>query len=270
MLSTRAWTTMIAPGVDMPWVSLGTCCGSDPRVGVAPWLAAATLQPIAGIDTALDYNDQGAIATELAAASTPRAKVFLTTKIPGAAHLNGDPKIDCPSLDYRACAVHAVKTDLAQLKMAAADLVLLHDPGLANGTAVTAALWQGMQDMLAAGLARSIGVSNFNSMQVCFVTALACAWRVHGACMACACVRRGVRRGVRRAALCVGVAVQLAVGQPACDARCSVLAASQRTGFEIAMSMMAATRVAASISAELSTTKRNSSRMLEKPGARIL
>ena len=177
---------MIAPGVDMPWVSLGTCCGSDPRVGVAPWLAAATLQPIAGIDTALDYNDQGAIATELAAASTPRAKVFLTTKIPGAAHLNGDPKIDCPSLDYRACAVHAVKTDLAQLKMAAADLVLLHDPGLANGTAVTAALWQGMQDMLAAGLARSIGVSNFNSMQVCFVTALACAWRVHGACMACA------------------------------------------------------------------------------------
>ena len=136
MPAARAWTTTIAPGVAMPWVSLGTCCGSDPevsdaprlglglslartrypevsvapwrayhvrgvcvalarrvhgvcvacvrgvcmkcachlqhasalrlcpKVGVAPWLAAATSlgQPVAGIDTAFDYNDQGAIA----------------------------------------------------------------------------------------------------------------------------------------------------------------------------------------------------------------
>ena len=166
--SARAWTTTIAPGVEMPWVSLGTCCGSDPGVGVAPWLVAATSlgQPVAGIDTAFDYDDQGAIAAELAATSTPRARVFITTKIPGAAHLHGDPRISCPSRDFRACAVRAVRTDLAQLRVAAADLVLLHDPGLANGTAVSAALWQGMQDALAAGLARSIGVSNFNATQL--------------------------------------------------------------------------------------------------------
>ena len=166
--SARAWTTTIAPGVEMPWVSLGTCCGSDPEVGVAPWLVAATSlgQPVAGIDTAFDYDDQGAIAAELAATSTPRARVFITTKIPGAAHLHGDPQISCPSRDFRACAVRAVRTDLAQLRVAAADLVLLHDPGLANGTAVSAALWQGMQDALAAGLARSIGVSNFNATQL--------------------------------------------------------------------------------------------------------
>jgi hypothetical protein len=42
--------------------------------------------------------------------------------------------------------VRAVRTDLAQLRVAAADLIFLHDPGLVNGTAVTAALWQGMQD----------------------------------------------------------------------------------------------------------------------------
>ena len=46
-----------------------------------------------------------------------------------------------------------MRTDLAQLRVAAADLIFLHDPGLVNGTAVTAALWQGMQDALAAGLA---------------------------------------------------------------------------------------------------------------------
>ena len=165
----RGWTTTIAPGVEMPWVSLGTCCGSDPGVGVTPWLAASTStfsQPVAGIDTAFDYNDQGVIAARLAAGPTPRASVFLTTKIPGAAFLNGDPKIVCPSRDFRACALKAVKTDLAQLKMDSADLVLIHDPGLANGTAISAALWQGMQDALKLGLTRSIGVSNFNSTQL--------------------------------------------------------------------------------------------------------
>lgn len=163
----RGWTTTIAPGVDMPWVSLGTCCGSDPAVGVVPWLAASTSsfkQPVAGIDTAYDYNDQDVIAAKLTA--TPRESVFLTTKIPGAAFLNGDPKIVCPSRDFRACALRAVKTDLSQLKMDAADLILIHDPGLANGTAVSAALWQGMQDALKLGLTRSIGVSNFNGTQL--------------------------------------------------------------------------------------------------------
>ena len=31
-------TVVIAPGVTMPSVSLGTCCGSDPKVGLLPWL----------------------------------------------------------------------------------------------------------------------------------------------------------------------------------------------------------------------------------------
>ena len=168
--SARGWTTTIAPSVEMPWVSLGTCCGSDPGVGVAPWLEASTLsfgQPVAGIDTAFDYNDQDVIATQLASTATPRSKVFLTTKIPGASTVPGDdPRIVCPSKDFRTCALRAVKTDLAQLKMDSADLILVHDPGLANGTAITAAIWQGMQDAQAQGLTRAIGVSNFNSTQL--------------------------------------------------------------------------------------------------------
>ena len=94
----RGWTATIAPGVEMPWVSLGTCCGSDPNVGVSPWIAASSTlfgQPLTGIDTAFDYNDQPAIANQLAAAGAAgaRARVFITTKIPGAAFLNQDPKI---------------------------------------------------------------------------------------------------------------------------------------------------------------------------------
>ena len=153
----------------MPWVSLGTCCGSDPAVGVSPWLAASTKafgQPVAGIDTAYDYNDQAVIAKQLLALQTRREDVFITTKIPGAAHLNGDPKIMCPSKDYRACALRAVRTDLAQLQISTADLILVHDPGLANETGTSAAIWQGMQDALQLGLTRSVGVSNFNSTQL--------------------------------------------------------------------------------------------------------
>ena len=67
-----------------------------------------------------------------------------------------------------ACALRAVRVDLAQLKMDAADLVLLHDPGLSvdGGAATSAALWQGAQDALRLGLTRSIGVSNFDATQV--------------------------------------------------------------------------------------------------------
>jgi hypothetical protein len=36
----------------MPKISLGTCCGSDPKVGLTPWLAACG-SDVCGIDTAV-------------------------------------------------------------------------------------------------------------------------------------------------------------------------------------------------------------------------
>jgi diketogulonate reductase-like aldo/keto reductase len=168
-MSPRPHTTEIAPNVRMPYVALGTCCGSDPNLGLPAWInASSALFPntTLAIDTAYDYDDQADIAIQLRRTKTPRRNVFITTKIPGAAFLNKDPKIVCPSRDFRACALRAVKTDLAQLDVSAVDLLLLHDPGLANETATTAALWQGLQDALRAGLTRSIGVSNFNSTQL--------------------------------------------------------------------------------------------------------
>ena len=50
-------TIEIAPEVYMPLISLGTCIessGSDPAVGLAPWLDAGGV----GIDTARGYGDQ--------------------------------------------------------------------------------------------------------------------------------------------------------------------------------------------------------------------
>ena len=45
-------TVEIAPGVHMPALSLGTCCGSEPGVGLLPWLAAGGR----GIDTGISLR----------------------------------------------------------------------------------------------------------------------------------------------------------------------------------------------------------------------
>ena len=49
-------TVEIAPGVFMPKLNLGTCCGSGPAVGMPAWFHAGG----AGIDTAFDYLDEPA------------------------------------------------------------------------------------------------------------------------------------------------------------------------------------------------------------------
>ena len=43
-----------SPLLAMPSVNLGTCCGSEPSVGLPAWLAAGGV----GIDTAYEYYDQ--------------------------------------------------------------------------------------------------------------------------------------------------------------------------------------------------------------------
>lgn len=156
----------IAPGVIMPTMSLGTCCGSDPSIGVAPWLAAGGI----GIDTANDYRDQPAIATALKATGTAREKIFLTTKVPAgvAALPSGHAELDC-SLDPQR-AVQVLEDNLRQLEMTHVDLVLLHGPCELQGShavvdpaQANAAQWHGLQLALARGLTKAIGVSNYNA-----------------------------------------------------------------------------------------------------------
>lgn len=155
-------TFEIAPGVEMPSMNLGTCCGSDPTLGVGPWLAAGGV----GIDTAWDYNDQPQIAAQLKATGAKRSDLFLTTKVPAGL---GDPG-DC-SLDPEASFLK-VADDLKQLQVSYVDLVVLHapcelmlhlevDPAEAN-----AAMWAGLEKALKMGMTRAIGVSNYNKAQL--------------------------------------------------------------------------------------------------------
>ena len=90
-------TLEIAPGVNMPRVSVGTCCGSD-TTGVPAWLDAGGT----GIDTAYDYGKTcpGGKQTDLAKildsrSGLKRGDIFLTTKIP--AGLGVTPKVRAPT-----------------------------------------------------------------------------------------------------------------------------------------------------------------------------
>lgn len=146
----------IAPGVVMPSVNLGTCCGSDPKQGLQGWLDAGGR----GIDTAWDYHDQTDIAVILKNnPSITRKELFITTKVPaGFGNLT-----DC-SIEHGAdTSYNYVKTNLEQLQVDYVDLVLLHAPCALGGDKANNALWEGLQRAKQENLTRSIGVSNYNS-----------------------------------------------------------------------------------------------------------
>jgi 2,5-diketo-D-gluconate reductase A len=149
----------IAPGVSMPRINLGTCCGSEATHSFPSWYAAGGR----GVDTALDYGKEvpGGTEAELRAAidktGARRENLFITTKVrAGLDPLHLGRLCIGLDADY---ALKAVRADLAQLKVSQVDLVLLHAPCKSDAT--NAKLWQGMEQALALNLTRAIGVSNF-------------------------------------------------------------------------------------------------------------
>merc|ERR1711862_645467 len=105
------------------------------------WLA----QGFVGVDTALVYNDQEDIAKAIAESGIAREDLFITSKIPGCA-----------------AAASGVDSDLKQLNTDYIDLMLIHSPiGLSCPNT-----WKILEDYVAQGKLKSIGVSNFNAKQM--------------------------------------------------------------------------------------------------------
>jgi len=98
-----------------------------------------------GIDTALIYNDQADIAKAIAESGIAREDLFITSKIPGC--FNGASSVD---------------SDLKQLDTDYIDLMLIHSP-LGVSCPNT---WKVLEDYVAQGKLKSIGVSNFNAKQM--------------------------------------------------------------------------------------------------------
>merc|ERR1712070_392904 len=126
-------------------VNIGTwLAGSrteDPHEITKNWLA----QGFRGIDTALIYNDQKDIAAAIEESDVPREDIIITSKIPGCG-----------------AAASSVDSDLKQLNVDYIDLMLIHSPiGLSCPNT-----WKVLEDYVAQGKLKSIGVSNFNVKQM--------------------------------------------------------------------------------------------------------
>lgn len=159
-------------GTSMPSVNLGTCCGSDPKVGLKPWLTEAKpvmgSDPI-GIDTAWDYHDQTDIGAILKSEKIERSSIYVTTKIPtgfgNATDCTADPSV----------VMRYMKENLDELGLDHVDLALLHHPCTKGSRAnpsgkdepkIDGALWKGLLQAQKAGMVKSIGISNYKAADI--------------------------------------------------------------------------------------------------------
>ncbi len=131
-------------GYQMPAVGLGTFQVRGGQ-GVNQILAAIR-DGYRSLDTATNYDNEGAVGEAIRQSGLPRSAFFVTSKLPGKYHRYAD-------------ATTAIQESLYRMGLDYFDLFLIHWPLPKRDHYVEA--WQAMIDARARGLIRSIGVSNF-------------------------------------------------------------------------------------------------------------
>ncbi|WP_203640237.1 aldo/keto reductase [Levilactobacillus andaensis] len=131
-------------GFQMPALGLGTFQVRGGQ-GVNQILAAIK-DGYRSLDTATNYDNEGAVGEAIRRSGIPRAAFFVTSKLPGKYHRYAD-------------ATMAIQESLYRMGLDYFDLFLIHWPLPKRDLYVQA--WQAMVDAKRRGLIRSIGVSNF-------------------------------------------------------------------------------------------------------------
>lgn len=133
-------------GRPIPQFGLGTW--QTPSAQVRTSVAAALDVGYRAIDTASAYNNEAAIGEVLAEAALPRSELYLTTKL-----WNTDQGFDTT--------LRALEASLAKLRTPYVDLYLIHWPIPVHNRYVDT--WKALVRLQKDGLAKSIGVSNFQA-----------------------------------------------------------------------------------------------------------
>ena len=144
-------TYTLANGVEIPIVGFATWQTPDADVAKTS-VEAAINAGYRHIDTAAAYGNEESVGAGIKASGIKRDDLFLTTKL-----WNEDHGYDN--------AMKAIDTSLTKLGVDYVDLYLIHWPNPVkyrdNWQSVNAETWRAMEDILKAGKARAIGVSNF-------------------------------------------------------------------------------------------------------------
>lgn len=143
---------MAIPAIDLndgstiPQFGLGVWQASDEEVTGA--VLAALDAGYRSIDTAAIYKNERGVGRALQQADVPRADIYVTTKL-----WNDDQGFDS--------GIRALEESLQKLQLDYVDLYLMHWPVPAKNLYVDS--WKAMIELKNRGLAKSIGVSNFNA-----------------------------------------------------------------------------------------------------------
>lgn len=140
----RMTSTIQNPRIELPPIGFGTV-HLDGAAGVEA-MTSAISTGYRLIDTAYNYENEGAVGVALQKSGVPREELIVTSKLPGRFHEfeKARPRIE---------------ESLFRLSVDYLDLLLIHWPNPAQDLYVEA--WQALIDARDRGLVRHIGVSNF-------------------------------------------------------------------------------------------------------------
>lgn len=131
-------------GIALPKIGFGTY-KLNGTAGVRAMVSAMD-QGYRLIDSAYNYENEGAVGAAIQQTSVPRSDLLITSKLPGRYY-------------QRADAIAAIQESLYRMHLDYFDLYLLHWPNPKRDQYVEA--WQTLIDAQQFGLVRSIGVCNF-------------------------------------------------------------------------------------------------------------
>lgn len=137
-------TITLNNGVAMPQIGFGVF--QVPNDETEQAVLAALAAGYRSIDTAAVYGNEEGVGRALAASGLPREELFITSKA-WIADLGREETLA------------AYETSLAKLGLDYLDLYLIHWPAPATDAYVES--WKALEELLAAGRVRAIGVSNF-------------------------------------------------------------------------------------------------------------
>ena len=131
-------------GTTLPAIGLGTYALRG--IAGAEAMAEALREGYRLLDSAVNYENEGAVGQAVRLAGVPREEVRITSKLPGRHH-------------KKAAALTAIEESVLRVGVDYLDLYLIHWPNPSQGLFVEA--WEAMIEARERGLLRSIGVSNF-------------------------------------------------------------------------------------------------------------
>ncbi|KAF8643758.1 hypothetical protein AX16_008777 [Volvariella volvacea WC 439] len=139
-------TVQLNDATQIPWLAFGTGTALYGR-DASNLVEVAIKAGITHLDGAQMYNNEDTLGAGIRASGKPRSELYIVTKLKGLA----------PGQTIK----QSLQDSLKKLGVDYVDLFLIHSPKPANENGTLKSIWAGMEDVKREGLAKSIGVSNF-------------------------------------------------------------------------------------------------------------